>query len=95
MKDISTVIVDLLEKIIQEKGLELFQVGGDTKYLAIDKDFNTMFKFELSFSERAFVCQTLIHNNGEMMIDDSVNIAWTDGASIRNFFKHIEALNAN
>lgn len=95
MKDISTIIVDMLGNMMQGKGLELFRVGDDTKYLAIDKDFNTMFKFELSFSERAFVCQTLVRRNNEMMIDDSVNIAWTEGESIRQFFRHIESLQAN
>ncbi|MBQ7263872.1 MAG: hypothetical protein IJR14_09170 [Synergistaceae bacterium] len=91
MKDISSVIIDFIERAVKKKGLELY-TASEGKYIAMDGDYDTRFKFDLSFSDNAFVCHTLIHGKQELMLSHSVNISWTDGKGIREFLKYIDSL---
>ena len=91
MKDVSSVVVEFIERAMKKKGLELYS-SSEGKYMAMDGDYNTRFKFDLSFSDNAFVCHTLIHGEEELMLSHSVNISWTDGKGIRGFFKYIDSL---
>lgn len=92
MKDISSIVIEFLERTVKNKRMELYQVGSETVYAALDSNYNTMLKFDLAFSDRAFVCQVLVHTGGELLLDKSLNIAWTDAAAIRDFFRYVESL---
>ncbi len=91
MKDIASVVVEFIERAMKKKGLELY-ISGENKYVAMDGDYNTRFKFDLSFSDNAFVCHSLIHGDQTLVLSHSVNISWTDGSAIRDFFQYIESL---
>ena len=91
MKDISSVVIDFIERAMKRKGLEVF-LSAENKYVAMDGDYNTRFKFDLSFSDNAFVCHTLIHGDEALILTHSVNISWTDGKAIRGFFQYIDSL---
>ena len=91
MKNISSVIVEYLERTMLNKGLALYE-SDEGKYMAMDESFNVRFKFDIEFSDRAFVCHTLIHTDGELQLSHSVNIAWTNGKAIRDFFQYLQEL---
>ncbi|MBQ9527441.1 MAG: hypothetical protein IJR68_07500 [Fretibacterium sp.] len=91
MKNISSVVVEFIERAMKKKGLELYN-SGEGKYVAMDGDYNTRFKFDISFSDNAFVCHILVHGDQGLALSHSVNIPWTDGVAIRTFFQNIEAL---
>ena len=91
MKNISSVIVEYLEQTTLNKGLALYE-SDENKYMAMDESLNVRFKFDLEFSDRAFVCHTLVHTDGELQLSHSVNIAWTNGKAIRDFFQYLQEL---
>lgn len=91
MQDISSIVINFIEQAMEDKALSLYSIGDD-KYMAMDADYNTRFKFDLTFSDSAFVCHTLIHGDEELELSHSVNISWTNGAAIRDFFKYITDL---
>lgn len=93
MKNISNVILEVIEKTMREKQLELYEAeDGRGKYLAMDRDYNTRYKFDLSFSDSAFLCHTLVSGKDGMRLSHSVNIPWTDGKAIREFFDYLKSL---
>ena len=93
MKDVASIVIEFIEKTMKSKNLKLYIAEeGKGKFLAMDEDYNTCFKFDLSFSDSAFLCHTLINTEEGMTLNHSVNIPWTDGKSIREFFHYIQAL---
>jgi hypothetical protein len=73
------------------KGLNLY-ITSDGKYLAMDGLFDTIFKFDLMFSDSDFSCQILAKSAEGLMLKHSVNIPWTNGAALRDFMEYVRQL---
>ena len=52
MKNISSVIVEYLERTMLNKGLALYE-SDEGKYMAMDESFNVRFKFDLEFTDES------------------------------------------
>ena len=91
MKPISTIIVDFIDTTMSIKNLKVY-CSDHGKIFVLDEEFDTLFKFDLIFSDTDFSCQILVRSNGELTLKHSFNIPWTDGKAIRNFMKQVEGL---
>ncbi|NLL37187.1 MAG: hypothetical protein GX256_06660 [Fretibacterium sp.] len=91
MKPIAYLITNFIEKTVESKGLSLY-VTSDGKYLAMDEDFNTHYKFDLIVSGSDFSCQVLTPEGEALVTRLSVNIPWTNGAALRDFMEQVRAL---
>ena len=91
MRPIAYLITSYIEKSLEAKGLSLY-VTSDGKYLAMDGNFNTVFKFDLIFSDGDFSCQILAREGEGLVVRHSVNIPWTNGVALREFMEHVKAL---
>ena len=91
MKPISYVITNFIEKTMSVKGLNLY-VTSDGKYLAMDGSYDTIFKFDLMFSDSDFSCQILARGETGLMMKHSVNIPWTNGAGLREFMEYVRLM---
>jgi len=91
MKPISTIIIDFIDTTMSIKNLKVY-FSDHGKILVLDEEFDTLFKFDLLFSDTDFSCQILVRNNGGLTLKHSFNIPWTDGKAIRNFMKQVEGL---
>ena len=91
MRPVSYLITNFIEKTMNSKGLSIF-ITADGKYLAMDKSFDTIFKFDLSFSDNDFSCQILAKSEHGLMVRHSVNIPWTNGNALRDFMEFLRQL---
>ena len=91
MKPVAYIITNFIEKTVEQKNLSLY-VTADGKYLAMDKDYNTVLKFDLMFSDSDFSGQVLARGNDGLEIQYSVNIPWTNGSALRAFMEQVKAL---
>ncbi|MDR1873955.1 MAG: hypothetical protein LBQ90_02925 [Synergistaceae bacterium] len=91
MKPVSYVITNFIEKTMSLKGLSLF-ITSDGKYLAMDGQFDTVFKFDLMFSDNDFSCQILAKGAQGLLLKHSVNIPWTNGSALREFMEFVRQL---
>jgi len=76
---------------MNSKGLSIF-ITADGKYLAMDKSYDTVFKFDLVFSDNDFSCQILAKSEQGLMLKQSVNIPWTNGNALRDFMECLRQL---
>ena len=92
MKPVSYVITNFIEKTMSVKGLNLY-VTSDGKYLAMNGSYDTIFKFDLMFSDSDFSCQILGKvPEGGLMLKHSVNIPWTNGTALREFMEYVREM---
>ena len=91
MRPVSYLITNFIEKTMNAKGLSIF-ITADGKYLAMDKACDTIFKFDLSFSDNDFSCQILARGEHGLMLKHSVNIPWTNGGALRDFMEYLRQL---
>ena len=92
MRPVSYVITNFIEKTMNVKGLNLY-ITSDGKYLAMDGSYDTIFKFDLIFSDSDFSCQILAkREEGGLMLKHSVNIPWTNGTAIRDFMEYVRSI---
>jgi len=91
MKPISTIIIDFIDTTMSIKNLRVY-CSDQGKIFVLDGEFNTLFKFDLLFSDTDFSCQILVRDDGCLALKHSFNIPWTDGKAIRNFMKQVEGL---
>ena len=91
MKPISTIIIDFIDTTMSIKNLKVY-CSDHGKIFVLDEEFDTLFKFDLLFSDTDFSCQILVRNNGGLALKHSFNIPWTDGKAIRSFMKQVEGL---
>ena len=91
MRPVSYVITSFIEKTMSLKGLSLY-ITSDGKYLAMDALFNTVFKFDLVFSDNDFSCQILAKSDVGLMLKHSVNIPWTNGGALRDFMEYVRQM---
>ncbi|MDR1730641.1 MAG: hypothetical protein LBR61_00965 [Synergistaceae bacterium] len=91
MKPVSYVITSFIEKTMSIKGLTLY-VTSDGKYLVMDGQYDTIFKFDLVFSDNDFSCQILAKGSEGLMLKHSVNIPWTNGSALREFMEFVREL---
>jgi hypothetical protein len=73
------------------KGLNLF-ITADGKYLVMDSSFNTLYKFDLLFSDSDFSCQVLARGENGLTLKHALNIPWTNGQGIREFMECVKQL---
>ena len=91
MRPVSYLITNFIEKVMNGKGLSLF-ITADGKYLAMDKSYDTIFKFDLIFSDSDFSCQVLANSGQGLILKHAVNIPWTNGNALRDFMEYIRQL---
>lgn len=91
MRPVSYLITNFIEKTMNSKGLSIF-ITTDGKYLAMDKSYNTLFKFDLIFSDNDFSCQILAKTEHGLMLKHSVNIPWTNGNALCDFMEYLRQL---
>jgi hypothetical protein len=91
MKPVSYVITNFIEKTMNMKGLSLY-ITADGKYLVMDGAFDTLFKFDLIFSDNDFSCQILAKGDMGLFLKHAVNIPWTNGEAIREFMDYVRQL---
>ena len=91
MKPISTMITDFIDNTMSVKNLRVY-CSEHGKIFVMDEEYDTLFKFDLVFSDSDFSCQILVRNEGRLTLKHSVNISWTDGRMIRNFMRQVEEL---
>jgi hypothetical protein len=91
MKPISYVITNFIEKTMSIKGLNLY-ITSDGKYLVMDGQYDTIFKFDLMFSDNDFSCQILARGPEGLQLKHSVNIPWTNGSGLRDFMDFVRHL---
>lgn len=91
MKTISTMITDFIDNTMSVKNLRVY-CSEHGKIFVMDEEYDTLFKFDLVFSDSDFSCQILVRNEGRLTLKHSVNISWTDGRMIRNFMRQVEEL---
>ncbi|MDR1978626.1 MAG: hypothetical protein LBQ42_07825 [Synergistaceae bacterium] len=91
MRPVSYVITNFIEKTMNVKGLNLF-ITADGKYLAMDSAFDTVYKFDLIFSDNDFSCQILAKGENGLTLRHAVNIPWTNGAAIRDFMDFVREI---
>ena len=91
MRPVSYLITNFIEKTMNGKGLSIF-ITADGKYLAMDKACDTIFKFDLSFSDNDFSCQILAKGEHGLALKHSVNIPWTNGNALRDFMEYLRQL---
>jgi len=91
MRPVSYLITNFIEKAMNSKGLSIF-ITADGKYLAMDKSYDTVFKFDLVFSDNDFSCQILAKSEQGLMLADSFNIPWTNGNALRDFMEYLRQL---
>ena len=91
MKPISNVITDFIDTAMSIKNLGVY-CSEQGKIFVLDEEYNTLFKFDLAFSDNDFSCQILVRQDGELVLRHSFNIPWTNGKAIRNFMKQVEGL---
>ena len=78
MKTISTMITDFIDNTMSVKNLRVY-CSEHGKIFVMDEEYDTLFKFDLVFSDSDFSCQILVRNEGRLTLKHSVNISWTDG----------------
>ena len=88
MKPVSYVITNFIEKTMSVKGLNLY-VTSDGKFLVMDNNYDTVFKFDLMFSDNDFSCQILARSDQGLIMKHSVNIPWTNGGALREFMDFV------
>ena len=91
MRPVSYLITNFIEKTMNSKGLSIF-LTTDGKYLAMDKSYDTVFKFDLVFSDNDFSCQILSRSEQGLMLKHSINIPWTNGNALREFMEYLRQL---
>ena len=91
MKPISTMITDFIDNTMSIKNLRVY-CSEHGKIFVLDEGYDTLFKFDLAFSDSNFSCQILARTEGRLTLKHSVNISWTDGKGIRNFMRQVEEL---
>ena len=91
MRPVSYLVTNYIEKTMNGKGLNIF-ITADGKYLAMDKSYDTIFKFDLIFSDNDFSCQILSKSEHGLMLKHSVNIPWTNGNALRDFMEYVRQL---
>lgn len=93
MRPVSYVITNFIEKTMSVRGLNLY-VTADGKYLAMDGQFDTVYKFDLIFSDNDFSCQILERGDNDMglMLKQSFNIPWTNGDALREFMEYVRQM---
>ena len=91
MRPVSYLITNFIEKTMNNKGLSIF-ITTDGKYLAMDKSYDTLFKFDLMFSDNDFSCQILARSEHGLMLKHSVNIPWSNGNALREFMEYLRNL---
>ena len=91
MRPVSYLITNFIERTVNSKGLSIF-ITSDGKYLAMDKSYDTIFKFDLMFSDNDFSCQILAKSEHGLMLKHSVNIPWTNGDALRDFMEYLRQL---
>jgi hypothetical protein len=91
MQPVSYVITNFIEKAMSMKGLSLY-VTTDGKYLAMDGNFDTIYKFDLIFSDNDFSCQILARGANGLSLKHAVNIPWTNGSAIRDFMEFVRQI---
>jgi len=91
MRPVSYLVTNFIEKTMNSKGLSIF-ITTDGKYLAMDKSYDTIFKFDLAFSDNDFTCKILIKGDGGLVLKDTVNIPWTNGNALREFMEYLRQL---
>ena len=62
MKPISTIIVDFIDTTMSIKNLKVY-CSDHGKIFVLDEEFDTLFKFDLIFSDTDFSCQILVRSN--------------------------------
>ena len=73
------------------RGLNLY-ITSDGKYLAMDSQYDTIYKFDLIFSDSDFSCQILAKGSEGLMVKHSVNIPWTNGVALREFMEYVRQM---
>lgn len=91
MRPVSYLITNFIEKTMNSKGLSIF-ITADGKYLAMDNSFDTVFKFDMVFSDNDFSCQILSKSEQGLMLTESFNIPWTNGNALRDFMEYLRKL---
>ena len=91
MRPVSYLITNFIEKTMNGKGLSIF-ITTDGKYLAMDKSYDTAFKFDLVFSDNDFSCQILAKSEHGLMLKQSFNIPWSNGNALRDFMEYLRQL---
>ena len=91
MRPVSYLVTSFIEKTMNAKGLSIF-ITTDGKYLAMDKTYDTIFKFDLSFSDNDFSCQILAKSEHGLLLKQAVNIPWTNGKALRDFMEYLHQL---
>ena len=93
LRPVSYVITSFIEKTMSVRGLNLY-VTSDGKYLAMDGLFDTVYKFDLIFSDNDFSCQILARGENGMglMLKQSFNIPWTNGEALRDFMEYVRQM---
>ena len=91
MRPVSYVVTNFIEKTMSVKGLNLY-ITSDGKYLAMDATFDTIFKFDLIFSDNDFSCQILARSEAGLVLKHAVNIPWTNGGALRDFMEYVRKL---
>ena len=91
MRPVSYLITNFIEKTMNSKGLSIF-ITADGKYLAMDKSYDTIYKFDLMFSDNDFSCQILGKSDHGLVLKNSVNIPWTNGNALRDFMEYLRQL---
>jgi hypothetical protein len=87
----SYIITNFIEKAMSAKELNLF-VTSDGKYLAMNEQYDTVYKFDLLFSDSDFSCQILAGGAGGVVLKHAVNVPWTNGAGIRAFMDYVNRM---
>ena len=67
MKSISTIIIDFIDTTMSIKNLKVY-CSDHGKIFVLDEEFDTLFKFDLLFSDTDFSCQILVRNNGGLTL---------------------------
>ena len=58
----------------------------------MDNMYDTVFKFDLMFSDNDFSCQILGRSEQGLVMKHSVNIPWSNGAALREFMNFVRNL---
>ena len=91
MRPVSYLITSFIEKTMNSKGLSIF-ITSEGKYLAMDVLYDTIYKFDLSFSDNDFSCQILAKTENGLTLKNSFNIPWSNGNALRDFMEYIRQL---
>lgn len=91
MESIADVLSSRIKAIFTKKGYQPCTTP-DGKILAIDEEFITHYKLDISFNNSDFSCIVLRMKNGSLGDMKNFNVPWTSGKEIREFLSFLESM---